>query len=178
MKIIRSICQYDYPDTKTSQDKSANASGCVLACLQMQIEAITGETYLETEFYNKLRANKIIRDDCYINNYDDALRLMLIDRQAFAGQPNVIEAIKRFSIRWGWFHAVNIPTAANSDGDFIPPIPLIAFMKARQHAVLIVSMSKSDVGTVICKVIDPQFRGDKARKTMPLADFKKFGVFQ
>jgi hypothetical protein len=177
MQVIRSICQYDYPATLTSTGKPANQTGCVLACLQMQIETITGERYLETEFYNKLLANRIIRDDCYINNYDDALRLMLIDRAEFRGQVQVVEAIKRFSMRWGWFHAVNIPKNSH-EGEFIPPIPLIAFMKKRKHAVLIKRFSYSQDGEVFCAVIDPQFRAEEAQKVMYLSDFKKFGVFQ
>ena len=178
MKITRSICQYDYPAKLTSQGKPANESCCVLACVQMQVESITGETYLETDFYNKMLSNRFIREDGYINNYDDILRLILIERKEFQQQKNVIAAIQKFSVRFGIYHNMKIPDGAPDSGDFVPPIPVIGYLANRQHAVLIVAAARSEAGEITFKVIDPKFRGEKARQVLPLAAVRKFGVFQ
>ena len=174
MKLTRSICQYDYPATPTQAGKPANSSACVLAVMQMQIETITGETYLETDLYKKLTAARIIRDDCYINNYDDALRLVLFDRKEFVNQPETIERIKKSAMRWAFFHRIN----EMPPGEHRPVVPITGYMKAKQHAVAIVSFAVPEVGEVLCKVIDPKYRGEQARRVMPLSDFKRFGVFQ
>jgi hypothetical protein len=178
MKITRSICQYDYPAKLTSQQKPANESCCVLACVQMQVESITGETYLETDFYNKMLSNRFIREDGYINNYDDILRLILIERKEFQHQANVIAAIKQFSVRFGIYHKMQLPERPADSGDFVPPIPVIGYLANRQHAVLIVAASQSEAGEITLKVIDPKYRGEKARQVLPVSAVRKFGVFQ
>lgn len=178
MKITRSICQYDYPAKLTSQGRPANESCCVLACVQMQVESITGETYLETDFYNKMLSNRFIREDGYINNYDDILRLILIERKEFEQQKNVIAAIQKFSVRFGIYHNIKMPDGSPNSSDFVPPIPIIGYLANRDHAVLIVAAARNEVGEITLKVIDPKFRGEKARLVMPLSAVRKFGVFQ
>jgi hypothetical protein len=178
MKLTRSICHYDYPAKLTSQGEPANKSCCVLACVQMQVEAITGETYLETDFYHKMLSNRLIREDGYINNYDDILRLVLIDRKEFQSQANVIAAIKACSVRFSIYHKMQLTESSANAGDLVPPIPIIGYLANRHHAVLIVAAAKSEAGEVALKVIDPKFRGEKARQVLPLAAVRKFGVFQ
>lgn len=165
--MLRSICQYDYPSTLTAENKPANASCCVLSDLQMLIESITKETYLETAFYGKLLNAGIIRDDGYINSYDDALRLILMDREIVIQRPEIRAAIMSNMKRWKWFR-VGIDNT---------PLPSIGFLKSRQHAVLIISQAVSESGKIDVQVIDPKLRGSKARYILPITDIKKIGTF-
>jgi len=176
MNLLRTICQYDYPATETAEKKPANASGCVLANLQMQIETITQKTYLETVFYEKLLRARVIREDCYINSYDDALRIIALEQDTISAPAELqrrMQSIARY--RWQFFKKIS-PPENEMCGVFSLPVPMIGYMAKRQHAVLITAMAVCG-GLVDMHVIDPKFRGDKARMNMKQADFKRFGGF-
>lgn len=164
---IRPLCQYDYPDTLTKAGKPANASCCVLTCVQMLIESITGEAYIQTDFYSRMLRAGIIRDDGYINNYDNALVMILTERHEFIHQPQVRQAIIHNMRRWQFFRP---------DVDAIP-LPAIGYLASRQHAVLIIGKDKDIKGDVELVIIDPKFRGEKAKYNIPAKDIKKVGTY-
>lgn len=164
---IRPLCQYDYPGTLTKAGKPANASCCVLTCVQMLIESITGEAYIQTDFYGRMLRAGIIRDDGYINNYDNLLALILMDRQEFIQQPQVRQSILGSMRRWQFFRP---------DVDAIP-LPAVGYLKGRQHAVLIIGKEQEIQGDTELVVIDPKFRNDKAKYTMPAKDIAKVGTY-
>ena len=176
MNLMRTICQYDYPATETAEKKPANASGCVLANLQMQIETITQKTYLETVFYEKLMRARVIREDCYINSYDDALRIIALEQDTISTPVELqrrMQSIARY--RWQFFKKVS-PPVDEQCGVFALPVPMIGYMAKRQHAVLITNIAVGG-GIVDLHVIDPKFRGEKARYNMKPDEFKRFGAF-
>ena len=176
MNLMRTICQYDYPATKTAEGKPANASACVLANLQMQVETITQKTYLETAFYEKLKRSRVIREDCYINSYDDALRIIALEQDTISSPAELqrrMQSIARY--RWQFFKDI-APPGNEQCGVFALPVPMIGFMAKRQHAVLITNIAVGG-GIVDLHVIDPKFRGDKARYNIKPDEFKRFGAF-
>lgn len=186
MNILRQICQYDYPDTLTAEKKPANASACVLACLHMLIESMTQQAILEHEFYNMLKLARVIREDCYINNYDDALRIVLIHRHKivtpaegarFLGTAEGARFLGTVAHRWSFFKNIEAPKDAPG-GVLQFQIPMVAYMKERQHAVLLTTMLVNEIGELEFQAIDPKYKGERARKTIyKPKDFTKYATF-
>jgi hypothetical protein len=177
MNILRQICQFDYPDTLTAENKPANASACVLACLHMVIESMTQQTILEHELYNMLKLARVIREDCYINNYDDALRLVLMQRQKIMSPADASRFLALGVHRWSFFKKIEKPE--NAPGGVLQfKTPFVAYMKERQHAVLLTTMLVNEAGELEFQGIDPKFRGEKARKTIfKPQEFSKYATF-
>lgn len=177
MNILRQICQYDYPDTLTAEKKPANASACVLACLHMAIESMTQQTILEHEFYNMLKLARVIREDCYINNYDDALRIVLLQRQKIMTPADGGRFLGLGAHRWSFFK--NIESPKDAPGGVLQfQIPMVAYMKERQHAVLLTTMLVNEIGELEFQAIDPKYKGERARKTIyKPKDFTKYATF-
>lgn len=177
MNILRQICQYDYPDTLTAEKKPANASACVLACLHMAIESMTQQTILEHEFYNMLKLARVIREDCYINNYDDALRIVLLQRQKIMTPADGGRFLGLGAHRWSFFKNIEAPKDAPG-GVLQFQRPMVAYMKERQHAVLLTTMLVNEIGELEFQAIDPKYKGERARKTIyKPKDFTKYATF-
>ena len=177
MNILRQICQFDYPDTLTAEKKPANASACVLACLHMVIESMTQQTILEHEFYNMLKLARVIREDCYINNYDDALRIVLMQRQKIMTPADGARFLGLGAHRWSFFKNIEAPKGAPG-GVLQFQIPMVAYMKERQHAVLLTTMLVNEIGELEFQAIDPKYKGERARKTIyKPKDFTKYATF-
>ena len=177
MNILRQICQFDYPDTLTAEKKPANASACVLACLHMVIESMTQQTILEHEFYNMLKLARVIREDCYINNYDDALRIVLMQRHKIMTPADGARFLGLGAHRWSFFKKIEPPE--NALGGVLQfERPFIAYMKERQHAVLLTTMLVNEIGELEFQAIDPKYKGERARKTIyKPKDFTKYATF-
>lgn len=177
MNILRQICQFDYPDTLTAEKKPANASACVLACLHMVIESITQQTILEHEFYNMLKLARVIREDCYINNYDDALRIVLMQRHKIMTPADGARFLGLGAHRWSFFKKIEPPE--NALGGVLQfERPFIAYMKERQHAVLLTTILVNEIGEIEFQAIDPKYKGERARKTIyKPKDFTKYATF-
>ena len=177
MNILRQICQFDYPDTLTAEKKPANASACVLACLHMVIESMTQQTILEHEFYNMLKLARVIREDCYINNYDDALRIVLMQRQKIMTPADGARFLGLGAHRWSFFK--NIEAPKDTPGGVLQfQIPMVAYMKERQHAVLLTTILVNEIGEIEFQAIDPKYKGERARKTIyKPKDFTKYATF-
>lgn len=177
MNILRQICQFDYPDTLTAEKKPANASACVLACLHMVIESMTQQTILEHEFYNMLKLARVIREDCYINNYDDALRIVLMQRHKIMTPTDGARFLGLGAHRWSFFK--NIEAPKDAPGDVLQfQTPMVAYMKERQHAVLLTTMLVNEIGELEFQAIDPKYKGERARKTIyKPKDFTKYATF-
>lgn len=120
----------------------------------------------QKSFYNLLLARKIIRPDAYINSYDDALRLILLQISAAAAvvNPAIIKAITENMVQWQF-----------STDEAPQVIPCVAFIGG--HAVLVVDVVKAESGDIDIKVIDPARRGASARYVIPRERVKKFGGF-
>lgn len=177
MNILRQICQYDYPDTLTAEKEPANASACVLANLHMIIESMTRQTILEHDLYNMLKHARVIREDCYINNYDDALRLVLKEHHKIMSPAEGARFLGIGAHRWAFFKKIEPPKDAPG-GVLEFQIPMIAYMKARQHAVLLTTMLVNEAGALEYQAIDPKYRGEKARTTIyKPGDFTKYATF-
>lgn len=177
MNILRQICQFDYPDTLTAEKKPANASACVLACLHMVIESMTQQTILEHEFYNMLKLARVIREDCYINNYDDALRIVLMQRHKIMTPADGARFLGLGAHRWSFFKKIEPPE--NALGGVLQfERPFIAYMKERQHAVLLTTILVNEIGEIEFQAIDPKYKGERARKTIyKPKDFTKYATF-
>lgn len=177
MNILRQICQFDYPDTLTAEKKPANASACVLACLHMVIESMTQQTILEHEFYNMLKLARVIREDCYINNYDDALRIVLMQRHKIMTPADGARFLGLGAHRWSFFKKIEPPE--NAPGGVLQfERPFIAYMKERQHAVLLTTILVNEIGEIEFQAIDPKYKGERARKTIyKPKDFTKYATF-
>ena len=177
MNILRQICQFDYPDTLTAEKKPANASACVLACLHMVIESMTQQTILEHEFYNMLKLARVIREDCYINNYDNALCMVLIQRQKIMTPADGARFLGLGAHRWSFFKKLEPPE--NTSGGVLQfERPFIAYMKERQHAVLLTTILVNEIGEIEFQAIDPKYKGERARKTIyKPKDFTKYATF-
>lgn len=140
----------------------------------MLIESITGEAYIQTDFYSRMVNAGIIRDDGYINNYDNALVMILTQRHEFIHQPQVRHAILQSVRRWQFFR----PDVDLLGQSFLGiPLPAIGYLASRQHAVLIIGKDKDIKGDVELVIIDPKFRGEKAKYNIPAKDIKKVGTY-
>ena len=159
MKILRQLNQKDYPE-------AGKKAGCVLTGLQMIIESMTQSQIEQETFYNMLLNKKIIRADAYVNNYDDALRLIIMNIATAATiiNPQLVRAIAQNMVHWEF------------SIDQEPQVyPAIAFLGG--HAVLVTESIKSEGGEVDFQVIDPNRRGAAGRYVIQRERIKKFGGF-
>jgi len=159
MQILRQLNQNDYPE-------AAKKTACVLTCLQMIIEHMTQSQIEQKIFYTMLLNKKIIRQDAYVNSYDDALRLIImqIAHSAAIVNPALVKAIAENMVTW-CFSIAQEPTT----------YPAIGFLGG--HAVLVTEAIKSEAGDIDFQVIDPNRRGSAGRYVIQRERIKRFGGF-
>lgn len=117
-------------------------------------------------FYDMLLNKKIIRKDAYVNSYDDALRLIILQiaHTAAIVNPALVKAISQNMVHWEF--------SINQEP---PEYPAISFLGG--HAVLCTEAIKSEAGEIDFQVIDPNRRGSSGRYVIQRERIKKFGGF-
>ena len=154
--LIRNLWQKDYTDAPINKDKGINEC-CVLTCVQMIVEAKSGNPYPQNDYYADAVHSGAIRKDGYINNYD---RLLIVDSLELA------------NLDWHFSHDLK-----DLKKELAQNNPVVCFIGG--HAVLAIDVV-DDHNAVpgVVTVVDPKYKGEKAVYAMKTDKIKRMGFYK